>query len=353
MAEHCATSFERQGEGLLRRSVAKLPQNASLGSKSTGMTSLETVETDSRHDSKSSVPSSHNLFADRAQSLLFLDWDETLFPTTDLVENWGITINSNQPIPRACEDQLREWRAALMEFLEQACALSELCVIVTNSQRPWVEQCAERFVPELLPLLKQGRLKVVYANEKVRNTEKRRTQLLKVRPVRHTSHDIWDAEVADSLTMAKYAAMKDETERFYSKYKGQSWKNIISMGDMHYERLALQEVTFRRQGPPKERVRTKTMVLPTSPSLSELALRLQFLQITLLAHVRFNGDFDMDLGIASDPLQAISDALQMPELGTLSFSRHAWGLAPPPSDRAEVNSMLEDLAIAVQNMLFE
>jgi len=43
----------------------------------------------------------------------------------------------------------------------------------------------------------------------------------------------------------------------------------------------------------------------------------------------------------------------MPELEALRFSRHAWGLEPLPSDPSEVSGMLEDLAIAVQNSLFD
>lgn len=337
------TSLEEQSEELPGKdAIRRFPSETSTCTE--GLENLSRLST-----SESSVPSSHKLYAEPTQTLLFLDWDDTLFPTTELLERRGIKISSDEPIPQACEDELRQWRAALMECLLQARALSERCVIVTNSQRPWVEQCAARFVPELLPLLGQDGVEVVYARERSPKAERRPSKL---KPVRHSGKYLYQEEAESALTIAKYAAMKDETARFYSRYPGQSWKNIVSMGDMHYERRALQEVTFRRQGPPKENVRTKTVVLPAAPSLSELALQLQFSRLMLLAYIKFDGDFDLDVSSSFDPLLEIGCALNMPEIAGLRFSRHAWGLEPLPSDPAEVPGMLEDLAITVQNSIF-
>lgn len=30
-------------------------------------------------------------WADASQTLVFLDWDDTLFPTTELFDNWGLS----------------------------------------------------------------------------------------------------------------------------------------------------------------------------------------------------------------------------------------------------------------------
>ena len=71
--------------------------------------------------------------------------------------------------------------------------------------------------------------------------------------------------------------MKEETASFYSAYSGQTWKNVLSIGDMEYERDAVNELTFRRKKPFKksEHIRTKTIVLPTGPSISEITNRLK------------------------------------------------------------------------------
>ena len=51
-------------------------------------------------------------------------------------------------------------------------------------------------------------------------------------------------ERQEQLTLAKYCAMKAEATAFYSR-PGQSWKNIMSFGDMPYEPQLNSGVLFQ------------------------------------------------------------------------------------------------------------
>lgn len=42
---------------------------------------------------------------------------------------------------------------------------------------------------------------------------------------------VTEDEVREECTLAKYNAMKQEATAFYARYPGQSWKNIVSIGD--------------------------------------------------------------------------------------------------------------------------
>lgn len=295
------------------------------------------------------LASSQQHYAEPGQTLIFFDWDDTLFPTTELFERRQVPKNRDalhKPLPQGIEEALPQWRDALFQYLCVACSLSEHCVIVTNSTRPWVEDCINRFVPALRQLLVcQAHLHVVYASEALESSRV---------AARSWSREGKQAASSPSspMTAAKLAAMHREATCFYDRYPEQTWKNIISLGDMKYEHDALQELARRRPSPCQERLRAKAIILPGSPTLSELALRLQFSRLLLPAYVRFDGDIDLDLRSAPDPLQAIAQALDMPRLAELPFPRHAWGRTPVPEEEVAVEA-LDELALAVHDCLFD
>mmetsp|Transcript_127309 Transcript_127309/g.271432 ORF Transcript_127309/g.271432 Transcript_127309/m.271432 type:complete len:395 (-) Transcript_127309:69-1253(-) len=313
----------------------------------------------------SSVPSSHFMFAEPKQTLVFFDWDDTLFPTTELFDRWGFsssveaTPDTTIVLTPQQERQFAEWREALRNYLEEACSLSDMVAIVTNSRRPWVTTCLERFAPDLLPFFAAGRVKVIYAFEKLRQGKRLQSQCMNLRPVRHREVDLnnrSEEEHAEESTHAKYVAMREVVADFYSQYSGQTWKNIISLGDMRYEHDAVQDVTFRRvpeQGQHKEHIRTKAIILPSAPTLSEITLRLRFSRHMLKAYVMFNGDLDVDLTSVANPVLALAEALGMPQLSSVSFSGHAWGRKQTPPDSEELEQALTDVEIAVHSALFD
>ncbi|CAE8687037.1 unnamed protein product [Polarella glacialis] len=152
------------------------------------------------------------------------------------------------------------------------------CVIVTNSRRHWVETCVSTFAPNCKKFFAKpgggggGPIKVVYAMEVL--DEMRRKRMLKSNgwDGAVTSQDpalVSQREMADEYTRAKFHAMHREVTAFYRRYKGQSWKNIISLGDMNSEHQAMQDMGMRRQAGKgsHEQLRVKSLLLPERAAL--------------------------------------------------------------------------------------
>jgi hypothetical protein len=276
------------------------------------------------------------MFFNREQTVIFYDWDDTLFPTEEILTQWKIKISSTErPVLTLQQKQdLQAWRSALREVLETACELSARCVILTNAKRPWVEDCIDDLAPELEYLFsKPGGVRVVYAIEHLHKTRPELHCRINVaNPTRYGSA-LSEEEFTEALTLAKYAAMKEQVSQFYSQYEQQTWKNILSFGDSYYEYDALRDVAFRRVPPStkEERLRAKCILWPTSPSVSELALRFRLHEATIQAYVDFDGDVNLDLKQEADPLQAIGKAINLPGLGSVPWLGHAWGLEESPS----------------------
>jgi len=280
-----------------------------------------------------SVASSGLLYAEPTQTLVFLDWDDTLFACTELFERWGLDRRldgtasaDDDALPQEVERELEKWRVALEDYLSMVCALSDRCVIVTNSSPQWVENCVSRFAPNLLPFFDGTRRgpRVAYAGELLKKVRLAQDSSGCCCPVlwHHLKHALAPMPTPEErmaeLTQAKLLAMRGEANSFYSRYPGQTWKNVISIGDMRYERDAVQELSATRvPAVTRERLRTKAIVVPVQPSLSQLTVWLRTMQVLLPAFVRFDGDIDVDLSHTKEPMRALADGLQLPSLAAI------------------------------------
>lgn len=282
-------------------------------------------------------------FADPGQSLMFFDYDDTLFPTTLLFEDWGFPLDPQLWVSHVLTAQqgkeLRAWRNAVYAYLRTACSRGRV-VIVTNAKRPWVQLTVEFFAPKLKSLLDLGGgpVRVVYAQESPRGAQSRSHGL---RPVKHSSDSLPDSEAERTayLTAVKTLAMKREVESFYSRYPGQTWKNILSWGDADFEHDAVQAVTFEHESPAHEQVRTKAIIVPLAETLSEFTWGLRFSQTMLVAFVAHDGDLDLDLR-DMQRLEHVRASLQALEL-------------PEPSEVVSDQEFYDELVVIIQNSMFE
>eukprot|EP00929_Paragymnodinium_shiwhaense_P069582 TRINITY_DN35090_c0_g1_i1.p1 TRINITY_DN35090_c0_g1~~TRINITY_DN35090_c0_g1_i1.p1 ORF type:complete len:511 (-),score=100.57 TRINITY_DN35090_c0_g1_i1:200-1732(-) len=356
-----------------------------------------------------SVASSSVLYGEPSQALIFLDWDDTLFPTSQLFDRWGLD-KWGSDVPEYVNAALEPWREAVRDYLNAACALSDRCVVVTNSKRPWVDVCVERFAPDLKPIFKgaRGRLQVIYADE-VSTEESPCGQAssassAKARPAscgdgclsgvfscwRRTEGRASWQDVADQLTAAKRAAMEKEARSFYSRYPGQTWKNVLSFGDMQFEYDAVRGLSDnrraacaatrrrkktlveahqdwlrggRRGSEPlspsirccvRERLRTKAVLMPGAPTIEEMYWQLHLSRILLPAYVRLDSDLELSLRSAAKPMHAISQAINVPQLAGLTFSLGTSGVEEevPPMGDEEAMQVLDQAAIAVHDAMF-
>jgi len=291
---------------------------------------------------------------------MFFDWDDTLFPTTDIFDNIGIAMPDPrkemdvEALPPALEKMLQEWRVALFHHIDRACSLSEHVVVVTNARKPWVTQCLDAFAPALKPLF--TRVRVKYADDSLSKHDARYGRRIRSTGVVQCTHNNYRhhkscEEIIEGCVQGKLAAMHREAKLFYSQSKREPWHNILSMGDAQFERLACQELAWL--SPPAaetEPVRIKTILVPASPSITELTLRLRMSTCLMLAHVRFDGDIDCDLDQDPDPMQHIADTLEIPELGALKFPDHAFGRS---SNGVPPEQHVQNTALAALQMLVD
>lgn len=279
------------------------------------------------------------------ETLVFLDWDDSLFPATELFERRGLCIEC-PTISDQLDKELETWRHALYDYLSVARSVSGHCVILTSATRPWVSLCVKHFAPNLENLIHDGPqgISVIYANEApLSRVQKWREK----HNIGHLSADDSfpdeDAKLEARCTEAKCASMAKVAAAFYSKHPLQTWKNLVSEGDMPFEHNALKEVAFVIKSDIDKHVRTKTLRLSSSPSLAEITLRLQFSRLLLPAYVRFPGDIDLDLAQCTDPWEAIAQALDIPQLGCRNLPACCWGRSLPRSNTCAIEA-LDELA---------
>jgi len=227
------------------------------------------------------------------QTVLYLDFDDTLFPTTELMDRrqlpeWG------RDVPEQVEADLAPWRETLKEFLDVACSTCGRCIVLTNAQRPWVDVCIDRFVPELRPLFaKSGGLKVVYAGEALKRSRARNSRASSCCLAGLSAWLAADDEEMDAnraraeATAGKRAGMEEESSDFYGT--AGAWENILSIGDASYERDALLSLTGGSTGAR----RAKHIAVPSDPSLECIVESLRLLRQRLPAYAEFDGHLDL------------------------------------------------------------
>jgi len=284
------------------------------------------------------VADSTLLWADPGQTLIFLDWDDTLFPTTEVFDRWGVPSRPEAwgdiKLTPKQELWLQRWQVALFVYLRTACSLSNSCVIVTNALEGWVDKCIDRFAPMLKQLFaRENGPKVVYARE---GSMARRGHAEAARgpPARYTDNEPSQDELHDQLTKAKLGAMRKVAKQFYSRYPSQTWKNILSVGDAQYEYYAVQDLVFNRRSPEREFIRLKTVTTPREPRLIDLTYRLRAVCVLWPAYVNYDGCLELDMN-NREQFGVVAEALGMPELMDV--------LRPMPIPEEEEEAAMDDM----------
>lgn len=240
------------------------------------------------------------------ESVLILDWDDTLFPTTYV---WNDpNLHWSRPAPcfepggdadpelRKMRELLEQHTSTLAGFLRLAVCLGHV-VIVTLAEECWVEMSIRHFLPGLEGLLEELGIEVIYAKAMAAAARHRHFNL--------------DDDGYDPGKDMKGKAMAAVLKRFYGGRSGRgtaagprSWKNVVSIGDSLAERWALQDVIFQK----KQQTTTgrykmchcKVVKLLTEPDLQHLMMELQVLTSWLGKLVWHDGDVDLDLGELAD-----------------------------------------------------
>jgi len=148
------------------------------------------------------------------ETLLIMDWDDTLLPTT-WIEAQGLSLAVDS-LPTA--EQREELKCMAERASLTLCAAKSYgsVIIVTNAEHGWIELSCAKFMPSLVPILRD--IKILSARSQ-----------FECRGVAKPSD--W-----------KLLAFRGEIDRFLTQGSG-CWTNIISVGDSPHEREALIRVT--------------------------------------------------------------------------------------------------------------
>lgn len=223
------------------------------------LTPLSCKSTDSTHE-----------FHQPCQTIIILDWDDTLCPSTAAMRQHGLSVVGAPP-----SEELQEvFDAHAVEAaaaIERARELASKVVIVTNAEEGWVDLSCRAWLPTLRDTL----------------------ALCEVASARST----WEPQGVHSPAGWKAREFEAQIERFYSQYERQSWKNIVSVGDAPHEREALTRVA--KFAPTSAKCRSKSVKLVLRPSIEQLTKELQMLRENLGEIVFHDGDLDLHFNLDS------------------------------------------------------
>jgi len=271
--------------------------------------SLAIIKEDQSKPSKAlmSKRNSQGAFADPSQSIIIFDWDDTLFPTTYVrVEKhlkWHKPLQQQAIKPQERQmiaSKLSECARHVVSLLKMADEYGKV-MIVTLAKNPWVMTSCKNFYPQVGQVLEQLKIPIIYAQEGVQ-VDYNKTSMMA------------DEELEMFWSGMKGKAITREVDKFYSQYEGQSWKNIISVGDSDFERLGtrqaiaeymedkgLDPLASRQVWKPENgvtqmiKVRTKTFKLVDQPTVDELTTEVALLEQWLPLMVTVDKTFDINL----------------------------------------------------------
>jgi hypothetical protein len=236
------------------------------------------------------------------QTIILLDWDDTLCPSTWIRGNRG-ALSFFKPAPQIDKYQLplRKLEANCEALLRSAMKLGSV-IIVTNAMEPWVETSSRHFLPGLLPFVHE--LPVIYARSVYEtqtcdppHVEGRRPLpgLYDANGQNRLSNQIRQRFVDEAEPQRwKELVFEQEISGFYSRYEQQSWKNILSIGDSIFERDAVRNVVLQRPTPGRK-CRTKTLKLFDNPGIEELIEQVRLVQEGLAAMVQYDGELNIEI----------------------------------------------------------
>lgn len=246
------------------------------------------------------------------ETLLILDWDDTLFPTTyvwnDPRLHWtklapcfgerdsggadgaSLPADPEKPEGPTMRERLEQHAATVIALLRLAVSLARVA-IVTLAEDGWVEKSIRHFLPSMEGVLEELGIEVVYARSAIPQRFIRMVQ-------QEECHDLGKLLKTRAFLMVVKSFYRRHGDTRGKPNKERSWKNVISIGDSASERLALQDVIFQRKQKDKNGAdkicRCKSVRLLMEPDLEKLIAELQVLSTWLRKLVLYDGDVDLD-----------------------------------------------------------
>mmetsp|Transcript_57537 Transcript_57537/g.126328 ORF Transcript_57537/g.126328 Transcript_57537/m.126328 type:complete len:358 (+) Transcript_57537:78-1151(+) len=261
------------------------------------------------------------------QTIIIFDWDDTLCPSSWIRANKKV-LSFFKPAPNTEKYQrpLRQLQAQVESLLKMAMKLGTV-IIVTNAMDPWVDTSCRNFLPQITSLVaslpcvyarsiyetqacepskqQQSRFGASASASKSPSTPSGKGMALpglysangQNRLGSYGAQLMAQAQRFDEMAPQRWKEMAFEMEidGFYSRYSGQSWKNIISVGDSIFERDAVRRVVGSHSQRQKKKCRTKTLKLFDEPDIDELIQQVRVVQEVLSMMVSYDGELDIEI----------------------------------------------------------
>lgn len=210
---------------------------------------------DVRHDYRMWGP--HQAASNTGQSLIILDWDDTLQPTSWMVTK-GLLSESGAILSTGTLEVFDKICTSVIVLLEFARTLGRV-MIITNSGDKWVDDCVEKFMPRLKPELKG--VDVMSARHFYEQFYINRPEMWKVK----------------AFNMQVYSTFGASTS---------VQRNVISIGDGLHERMALMSIKGIN-------TYAKSVKLVAAPTPAMLIKQIDFIGNFLKGIVAHKGDLDL------------------------------------------------------------
>jgi hypothetical protein len=174
--------------------------------------------------------SSQHKFKDSDQTAIVFDFDDTLFPTTFLEGESGLEGKTPADIEthmmnefEGALSKIEECQAAAESMLQCALSFGRVFIVTLSTRGIFKNRC-EAWYPRVWKLFNESQITVVHAMDIHRAS----LQAGQKNDNSNFSSGHW--------AFVKGKAIAKELDRFYSQYEGQTWKNVISVGDSNFER---------------------------------------------------------------------------------------------------------------------
>lgn len=327
-------------------------------------------------------------------TVLFVAWDDVLFPTTDLLTRLRLPspeIDSKQKVKLRSyklAKRLETYQEVLAQFLSTAGKMSDRFVILCDRQPGWVEACVQAYLPELIPLFIDGarrlpRMRIAYPNQEFAIFKEQFFPPKSVRagstgdlcPSDRKMPQVQSVEVTGLETSWWKRALGCASSCKSPEEKTSSQDPVLTRA-AHLVTMKVQATQLASQrpfhgaisigtyGPQQEAFKLfkdvmannpthKMVLVPEQPTIEQLALRLRFDIVLLPVYTIVRRSFRVDMSGSGDALQNLASSLGMPRLSRPSFPRFAWNSGERmPSEKMMAFELAELRLDATDSVLF-
>ncbi|ETV94260.1 hypothetical protein, variant 4 [Aphanomyces invadans] len=204
-------------------------------------------------------------------TVILLDWDDTLFPNTYLSKQRYSLDTVDEPLSAQDQKLMELLMQHVASFLKSCVDSNRTVMIVTNGEADWVERSCKRFMLAIYPLVASFRI-------------------VSARAMYESSHPVEEWKVA--------CFTSELTKHFFGDMSGRK-RHIVSIGDSHYERQAVQRMSAFLP-----LAKTKSVKFIDLPSIPDMVRQLMLVS-TYLSHLCTHPDH-LDLILSREVLRGIA-----------------------------------------------